>query len=107
MRKLMMIVLAAGLSFGSAQIAFSKAHVPVRKGQVCLNGRVIQASEAAIEALVERSGACELPACDFANVFMRGGDDCSTASNSDGTCVLTAPRDDAGGLTPACPVGKF
>ncbi len=98
MRKLVLVALGAALIFGVSHIALAKAHVPVKKGQVCLNGRVLQVSEKAIDALVDRAGACELPACDFNNIFLKS-DACS--------CELAEPRDSAEGVTPACPIGKF
>ena len=55
-----------------SQIAFSKAHVPARKGQICAQGNVLTVSEGAVRGFQQRGtsgSACVLPACDFANVF--------------------------------------
>jgi len=101
-----MIGLGVALSLGIGQMALAKAHVRLTGGQVCLNGRTIQVSEKAIDALIAKIGACELPACDFNNVFLRG-DACSSEANSDGMCLLTNPRDGADGATDACPAGKY
>ncbi len=90
--------------FSGATVVWAKAHVPVHKAQVCHNGRLIVVSDRAVKAHV-RHGDCQLPACDFNNVSQKK-DSCS-GDAVEGLCVLPNPRDDAGGVTNACPVGKL
>ena len=98
--------LILGLFIGSATIqAYAKAHVPVKKVQVCLNGKVIAVGARALAPLTEHTSACQLPACDFNNVFLQG-DTCSNEA-TDGRCDLQEMRSDAGGITPACPPGTY
>ncbi len=73
--------------------ALGKAHVPLHKTQFCHNGEVIEVGSAAGAAHLAH-GDCELPACDFANIFHKG-EACD--------CDLD-PRDEAAG-TPGCPPG--
>ncbi len=81
-----------------------KAHVPLGKVQVCHKGQTITVSENALPAH-HRHDDCQLPACDFNNVFQTG--DACTSNNAGGECTGLATRDDAGGITDACPVGTF
>lgn len=78
-----------------SQFAFSKAHVPVHKVQVCHDGddgpETITVSANALPAHLNH-GDFQLPACDFNNVFLTG-DPCD---------VDLGPRADACGATPAC-----
>ena len=71
--------------------ALGKAHVPLHKTQFCHDGEVIEVGSAAADAHLAH-GDCELPACDFANISMKGeACDCNLA-----------PREPAVG-TPGCP----
>ena len=52
-----------------------------------------------------RHGDCQLPACDFANVF-HAGDECAVLDvDGDGRCDSLNTRDEAD--TPGCPAGTF
>ena len=52
-----------------------------------------------------RHGDCQLPACDFANVF-HAGDECAVLDvDGDGRCDGLNTRDEAD--TPGCPAGTF
>lgn len=86
-----------------------KGHVPLNKVQVChdgdFGGEVITVSKNALNAHLNH-GDCQLPACDFNNVFFTG-DGCDVIDSGDGTCTVPNPRADAGGATPACPAGTF
>ncbi len=87
-------------------IGLPKGHVPAHKVQVCHDGgpvEVITVSKNALNAHL-RHGDCQLPACDFNNVFQTG-DSCEIAGGAE--CTLSNSRDDAGGITPGCPAGKF
>ena len=97
--KLLLISIAGAslLAISASQMVWSKAHVPAHKVQMCHKGEVIQVGAPALDAH-ERHGDIQLPACDFANVFLTG-------QPCDG--FLNNPRDSAEGLTDACPVGTF
>ena len=93
---------------GSNLIGVPKGHVPVGKVQVCHDGdpvETITVSENALDAHL-RHGDCQLPACDFNNVF-HTGESCTIEGATDGRCALANARDDAGGQTPGCPAGRF
>ncbi len=92
----------------SSNYALGKAHVRIGKVQVCHTGDVIEVITVSVNALPAhlRHGDCQLPACDFNNVFFTG-DDCSTVSCANTDCCLTFTRDSAEGITPACPPGTF
>ena len=102
-----MLVLAA-----SGGVAFGKAHVPAGEIQVAHRGVVKQLPAQALNGHLTHSDF-QLPACDFNNVFPAGAD-VSGLSDTNGNGIFdagdagfTAPRIDAGGITPACPVGTF
>ena len=97
--KLLLISIAGAslLAITASQMVWSKAHVPLHKVQMCHKGEVIQVGAPALSAHL-RHGDVQLPACDFANVFQTG-------QPCDGTIPNTP--NPAGGVTPACPVGKF
>ena len=82
-----------------------KGHVPLHKAQVCHKGKVITVSVNALPAHQGRHGDCQLPACDFNNVFHTG--EACDSNNPGGECTLPNPRDGADGVTPGCPVGRF
>ena len=82
-----------------------KGHVPLGKAQVCHKGEVITVSENALPAHLDEHGDCQLPACDFNNVFHTG--EVCESNNPGGQCLLQNPRDDASGVTPGCPPGRF
>ncbi len=94
-----------------SNVLWGKAHVPVNKSQLCVNGtvRTVSASVAArMQRGASQSAVCVLPACDFNNVFtVATGCAGLVDANRDGKCDLPFPRDDAGGVTLACPVGTF
>lgn len=107
---------AAGLlTLVGTQTVWSKAHVPTHKVQVCHVaeyaditseiGVVITVSENALDAHWNH-GDCQVPSCDFANVF-HTGDACNRTDAGSGRCPLGNPRDDAGGVTPGCPAGTY
>ena len=91
----------------ASHLIWSKAHVPVKKVQVCHKGKVITVSKNALNAH-QKHGDCQLPACDFtaANIFQTG-QDCSGVgpADSQGRCTGLATRTDACGQTAACPAG--
>lgn len=82
------------------QTVLSKGHVPIAKLQVCHKGTTKTLMPNAFEGHLGH-GDCQLPACDFGNVFL-AGDSCPTASDAEGKCILENPRNSAVGLTPAC-----
>ncbi len=87
------------------QPVLGKAHVPVKKVQVCHRGETNTVSLNARAAHLGH-GDFQLPACDFANIFQTGAD-CSFVSDNDGDGLADDgldPRDEASG-TPGCPAG--
>ena len=106
---LISIASASLLAITGSQMVWSKAHVPAGKVQMCHKGRAALNVAAPAQFGHLRHGDFFLPACDFNNVFPAGAD-CSGVSdtNDDGFADAgLAPRADAGGITPACPVGTF
>jgi len=103
------VVLAIGGAFllvlPASHLVFGKAHVPVKKNQVCHNGVVLQVGSGATGGHVAH-GDCELPACDFANIFHKGGTCQNVDADGDGKCDLINPRAPAVG-TPGCDGTKF
>lgn len=85
-----------------SNVLWGKGHVPANKDQVCHKGEVITVSSNAL-ARHQGHGDCQLPECDFANVF-HTGEACSS-NNPGGECNLPNPRNEAS--TPACPAGTF
>ena len=93
----------ARLALPLGQLAWSKAHVPLDRVQVC------DAKKSKVKTVRQRGlskrlakGDCRLPACDFANVFQTR-DACNpTDADGDGFCDLPNPRDSAVDVTPAC-----
>lgn len=108
---LVAVVLAVALPFATAGVVWGKAHVPAGQVQVSHKGRTAETVDApALKAHI-RHGDIQLPACDFNNVFIQGNDTSNVVS-SDFTGVTYSdfgfiPREDAGGITPACPAGTF
>jgi len=92
----------------SSNYAWGKAHVRIGKVQVCHTGDVIEVITVSVNALPAhlRHGDCQLPACDFNNVFATGNV-CDTDFCTDTDCCLAASRESAEGITPACPPGTF
>ena len=116
MKRVLALSIVGGLllALPALQPALGKAHVRLTKLQVChiledqgsTAGVAITVSENSLKGHLGH-GDCQLPACDFNNIF-RTGDLCNRESEEDGECTgLTNPRDDAGGLTPGCPAGTF
>ena len=89
----------------ASHLVFGKAHVRVGKVQVCHKGKTITISAKALKAHLKH-GDCQLPACDFNNVFQTG-DPCRVIVESDGRCGGLEPRASAEGVTDACPAGTF
>ena len=108
MKRVLALSLLGGLllALPALQPAWGKAHVPTKKIQVCHRGEVISVSGKALNAFLDQ-GSCQLPACDFNNVFFTGGSCAAVDANGDFKCDLPNPREDAGGLTPGCPAGTF
>lgn len=106
MKRLVLLSAVAGflLAIPVSDVVWGKAHVPIHKVQVCHKGQTITVSENALGAH-HGHGDCQLPACDFNNVFFTG--DACAVINAGGNCGGLAPRDDAGGETDACPPGTF
>ncbi len=88
----------------ASHVVFGKGHVPSKKAQVCHNGEVLQVGTNGGAAHLKH-GDCDLPACDFNNVFHTGGT--CLGGPAGGQCNVANPRADAGGITPGCPVGTF
>ena len=112
MKKVFVLSAAAAvlLALSAYQNVWSKAHVPLHKVQVCHQGdpvEVITVSSNALSAHLGH-GDCQVPACDFNNIFQTG-DDCSDLGGADeaGHCTELGERDSAEGITDACPVGSF
>ncbi|MCH7585542.1 MAG: hypothetical protein IH941_10390 [Acidobacteria bacterium] len=116
---LLMAVLLMALASG---VALGKAHVPAGDVQVSHKGRTAINVDAPALAAHLGHGDIQLPACDFANVFGEGTDTSNVVDAEfvqdgvagvlylPGTGPMDAtfvPRDDAGGITPACPTGTF
>lgn len=101
----LLIVAMAIAAIPASHVVWGKAHVPLGKVQVCHKGKTITVGQAALGGH-QVHGDCQLPACDFNNVF-HTGDPCSTAGASDGRCAVPNARRDAGGVTAACPAGTF
>ena len=100
------VVAAFVLAVPVAQFVWGKAHVPTKKVQVCHKGKTITVSQNALTAHV-RHGDCQLPACDFNNVFFTG-DTCDFDRDPAGLCAgLPNARDSAEGIKDACPLGTF
>ena len=89
----LLTVTAFLLAIPVSHFVLGKGHVPLNKVQVCHKGETITVSKNALNAHINH-GDCQLPACDFANVF-NTGDPCD--------CDDLAPPDSACGETPACP----
>ena len=106
-RGLCLLILAAVvLSIPLSHLVVGKAHVRIGMVQVCHKGEVITISEKALRSHLAH-GDCQLPACDFNNVFQTE-DPCSGVdADGDLRCDLDLPRDSAEGLTEACPEGSF
>ena len=92
------------LAIPASHLLWGKAHVRLGKVQVCHKGEVISVRDAALAAH-HNHGDCQLPACDFDNVFQVG--DACDSSNAGGDCSLPIPRRSAEGLTDACPPDTF
>ena len=104
------LILVALMTLLVSAVALGKAHVPADEIQVAHRGTVKQLPAQALGGHL-RHGDIQLPACDFANVFLEGGD-ASNVVSSDLTGVTYSDigfvaRVDAGGATPACPPGTF
>ena len=104
MRTLILSAAAAALlTLPLAQLAWSKAHVPLNRVQVCdaRKSEVKTVKEGSLGKRLAR-GDCRLPTCDFGNVF-RTGQSCNpTDADGDGFCDLPNPRNSAVDKTPAC-----
>ena len=111
-RNQLLLISIAGaslLAITGSQMVWSKAHVPLGAVQMCHKGRAALNVAAAAQFGHLRHGDFFLPACDFNNVFPRGTD-CSGVSDVSGDGFADTglnPRDDAGGITDACPEGTF
>lgn len=97
-------VLTVLLAIPASHLVWGKGHVRIGKVQVCHKGEVLTVSENALRAHLKH-GDCQLPACDFNNVFQTG--DACEVSNGGGRCELADERDPADGVTPGCPEGTF
>ena len=105
MKRVFVLMALAGMlvSLPMSHLVWGKGHVKANKVQVCHEGEVIAVGAAALDAHLNH-GDCQLPACDFNNVFFVG-DPCSTSGAADGKCSLENPREPAN--TPACSAGQF
>ena len=98
---LLMAVLLMALASG---VALGKAHVPADEIQVAHRGIVKQLPSEALGGHLAH-GDIQLPACDFNNVFLEGGDASGVVdADMDGKADF-ANRDEA--ATSACPPGTF
>ena len=106
---IMAVVLMLGVL--SSGIVSGKAHVPAGKVQVSHKGsKAINVNASSLADHVGH-GDIQLPACDFNNVFGKGSNT-SNVLSADFTGVTYSDvgfvaRADAGGITPACPLGTF
>ena len=104
------LVLVALMTLLVSGLALGKAHVPADEVQVVHRGTVKQLPAQALNGH-QRHGDIQLPACDFNNVFLEGGDASNVVSSSPAGVTYSdigfVPRADAGGVTPACPPGTF
>ena len=107
MKRLILSFAVAGflIAIPASNALWGKGHVPLGKVQVCHKGQVNTVSQNALPAHVGH-GDCQLPVCDFNNVFFTG-DACEVSVGSDGRCTGLNAREDAGGVTAACPAGTF
>lgn len=107
MKRLMLSFAAVGflVAIPASNAVWGKGHVPIGKVQVCHNGSVNTVDDNALPAHLGH-GDCQLPVCDFNNVF-HTGEACGFTAGSDGKCAGLNPRDDAGGVTAGCPAGTF
>jgi len=96
------LVAVLALALSASHFVWGKAHVPVKKAQVCHKGETITVSAEALNGHMGH-GDCRLPACDFANIFFTG-DSCDS-NNPGGNCGLPNARSEACGVTAACPAG--
>ena len=106
-RRLLLSLIAALVLALSMAYVWSKAHVPTAKAQVCHKGKVRTVSTADVQDH-QGHGDCQLPACDFNNIFRSGPRNSCPAvdADGDGRYDLPNPRDEAVG-TPGCPAGTF
>lgn len=95
-------VLAFLIGIPASHYVLGKGHVPLHKVQVCHKGETITVSADALKGHLDH-GDCQLPACDFANVFHTG--DACDSNNPGGQCSVPNARNDACGRTPGCPAG--
>ena len=109
MKRLLVLSVVGGflLVLPPPNLVWGKAHVPLKKIQVCHKGATITLGAPARAGHL-RHGDCQLPACDFTkdNIFFTG-QDCPSEPGPDGFCLLEEPRDSAEGFTDACPEGTF
>lgn len=113
MKRMMLALATAGflLAIPASKALSGKGHVPIGKVQVChagggtgaATGQALMVDDNALAAHLGH-GDCQLPACDFNNVFFNG-DACTRSAAAQ--CSLQNARDDAGGATPGCPAGTF
>lgn len=96
--KRVLLVLVVGtflLAVPASHLLLGKGHVPAHKTQFCHEGEVIEVGSSAASAHLAH-GDCELPACDFNNIFHKGEPcDCSSLNERDGAD------------TPGCTGGRF
>ena len=88
-----------------SNVLWGKGHVPNGKVQVCHDGVTRNVGKGSLTNHLSH-GDCQLPACDFNNVFMTG-EACpfkNTGKNTGRKCKFHN-RDEAS--TPACPAGTF
>jgi hypothetical protein len=106
---IVVVSVLAIVALQASSIVWGKGHVPTGKVQVChKNSKVLEIDASSLEDHLGHSDF-QLPACDFSNVFHKG-EDCSDVSDENGDGFADTglnPRDDAGGVTPACPPGTF
>ncbi len=113
MKRLLALFTVAGflLAVPASHLIWSKAHVPVGSTQLCeaTTGLVIVVTGKTAVNFHRSHGDCELPACDFANIF-QVNDDCSqnlaSRKGNSRKCGLINKPDKAKG-TPGCPPGTF
>lgn len=104
MKRALLVLAVAGslVAIPGSHMLWGKGHVPLHKAQACHKGETITVDAKALPSH-QAHGDCQLPQCDFANIF-HTGDPCAPNSPG-GQCGVPNTRSNACGLTAGCPAG--